>query len=127
MAMNTKKKVTTDQESALSQRVDDGLEPPSQSSEDLRNSLQKRRTMIGVVVSDKMQKTIVVMIDRRVRHSLYKKYVKKSRRFKAHDETNDAKIGDLVSLLESRPLSREKRWVLKKVLRRAGQVVEVNV
>jgi len=75
---------------------------------ELRNPLQKRRSVIGVVVSDKMQKTIVVKVDRQVRHSLYKKYVEKTRRYKAHDEKNDAKIGDRVSLIESRPLSREK-------------------
>ncbi len=94
---------------------------------DLRNPLQKRRSVIGVVVSDKMQKTIVVKVDRQVRHSLYKKYVEKTRRYKAHDEKNDAKIGDRVTLIESRPLSREKRWVLQTILRRAGQAPEANV
>lgn len=89
--------------------------------------LQKRRLVVGTVVSDKMQKTIVVKVDRQVRHSLYKKYVEKTRRYKAHDEKNEAKIGDRVSLVESRPLSREKRWVLKEILRRAGQAPEVNV
>lgn len=91
------------------------------------NPLQRRRTVVGVVVSDKMQKTIVVQVDRQVRHSLYKKYVEKSRRFKAHDEKNDAKTGDRVCLVESRPLSREKRWVLQSILRRAGQAPEINV
>ena len=92
-----------------------------------KNPLEKRRCVVGVVVSDKMQKTIVVQVDRQVRHSLYKKYVEKSRRYKAHDETNDAKMGDRVTLVESRPLSREKRWVLKSILRRAGQAPEANV
>jgi small subunit ribosomal protein S17 len=92
-----------------------------------RNPLQKRREMVGTVVSNKMQKTIVVTIDRRVRHSLYGKYVVKSRRFKAHDEKNDAKVGDLVILVESRPMSREKRWVLQSITRRAGQTLDVNV
>lgn len=92
-----------------------------------RNALQKRRMVVGTVVSDKMQKTIVVRVDRQVRHSLYKKYVEKSRRYKAHDEKNDAKIGDRVELVESRPLSREKRWVLQSILRRAGQAPEANV
>lgn len=96
-------------------------------SEDSRNSLQKRRTVVGIVVSDKMQKTIVVKVDRQVRHSLYRKYVEKSRRYKAHDEMNDARVGDRVSLVESRPLSREKRWVLQSILRRAGQAPEANV
>lgn len=98
-----------------------------QENVDLRNSLQKRRSVVGVVVSDKMQKTIVVKVDRQVRHSLYKKYVEKTRRFKAHDEKNDAKIGDRVTLVESRPLSREKRWVLQTIVRRAGQAPEANV
>jgi len=92
-----------------------------------RNALQKRRAVVGTVVSDKMQKTIVVKVDRRVRHSLYKKYVEKSRRYKAHDETNEAKVGDIVTLVESRPLSREKRWVLQAIVRLAGQAPEANV
>ena len=95
--------------------------------DDSRNALQKRSTVVGTVVSDKMQKTIVVNVDRRVQHGLYGKFVVRSRRFKAHDEKNDAKIGDRVELVESRPLSREKRWVLKTILRKAGQVIEANV
>jgi small subunit ribosomal protein S17 len=98
-----------------------------QSAQETRTALQKRRAVVGTVVSDKMQKTIVVKVDRRVRHSLYKKYVEKSRRYKAHDETNDAKVGDLVTLVESRPLSRDKRWVLQSIIRRAGQAPEANV
>ena len=74
-----------------------------------------------------MQKTIVVKVDRQVRHTKYSKYVTKSRRFKAHDEMNDAKIGDRVLLVETRPLSRDKRWVLQKIVRRAGQAPEANV
>jgi len=96
-------------------------------STDARNPLQKRRIVEGLVVSDKMQKTIVVKVDRRVRDTMYKKYVVRSRRFKAHDEKNEAKIGDLVTIVESRPLSKEKRWVLNSILRRAGQVAEINV
>jgi small subunit ribosomal protein S17 len=94
---------------------------------DERNGLQRRREIVGIVVSDKMQKTIVVTVDRRVRHSLYGKYIVRTRRFKAHDEKNDAKIGDRVLLLESRPLSREKRWVLQSIVRRADQTLSVNV
>ncbi|MGK5087105.1 30S ribosomal protein S17 [Bdellovibrionota bacterium FG-2] len=94
---------------------------------DLRNPIQKRRTIEGVVVSDKMQKTIVVKVDRSVRDGLYQKYIVRSRRFKAHDEKNEAKVGDLVCLVESRPLSREKRWALQSIIRRAGQTVEANV
>jgi small subunit ribosomal protein S17 len=94
---------------------------------DERNPLQKRQTIVGTVVSNKMQKTIVVKVDRRVRHGLYGKFVVKSRRFKAHDEKNDAKMGDRVVLVESRPLSREKRWSLQEILRKAGQTVDANV
>ncbi len=86
-----------------------------------------RKIMVGTVVSDKMQKTIVVKIDRRVRHALYKKYVTQSRRFKAHDEKNEAKVGDLVCLVETRPMSRDKRWALQKIVRRAGQALEASV
>lgn len=86
-----------------------------------------KRTAVGVVVSNKMQKTIVVKVDRRVRDSLYAKYVVRYRRFKAHDEKNEANIGDRVQLVESRPLSRDKRWVLQTILRRAGQTAEANV
>jgi small subunit ribosomal protein S17 len=92
-----------------------------------KNSIQSRKEAVGVVVSDKMMKTIVVRIDRRVSHAAYKKYVKKSNKAKAHDEQNTAKIGDLVLLVETRPLSRDKRWALKKVLRRAGQAAALEV
>lgn len=91
------------------------------------SALDRRRMVTGTVVSDKMQKTIVVKVDRRVRHALYKKYVMRSRRFKAHDEKNDARAGDLVQLVETRPMSREKRWALKAILRRAAQVAQINV
>ena len=93
----------------------------------MANPLQKRRVVVGTVVSNKMQKTIVVKVDRRVRDPLYKKYITKSRRFKAHDEKNDAKMGDLVTLVEVRPLSREKRWSLQSIVRRAGETPEANV
>lgn len=94
---------------------------------DSRNPLQRRRSVVGTVVSDKMQKTIVVQVERQVRHSLYKKYVEKTRRYKAHDEKNEAKVGDRVSLIESRPMSREKRWVLQSIIRKVGQAPEANV
>lgn len=95
--------------------------------EEGRNALQKRKMVVGTVVSDKMQKTIVVKVDRRVRHGLYAKYIVRSRRFKAHDEKNEAKVGDRVTLVETRPLSRDKRWALQSIVRRVGQVVEANV
>jgi len=90
------------------------------------NVLGRRKVLVGTVVSDKMQKTIVVKVDRRVRHGLYEKYVTRSVRFKAHDEKNDAKAGDLVRIVESRPLSRDKRWALKEIVRRAAQTLEIG-
>jgi small subunit ribosomal protein S17 len=69
-----------------------------------------RRELHGVVVSDKADKTIVVRVDRRVQHPVYKKYVVRSKKFMAHDETNRFKIGDVVRIRETRPLSRRKRW-----------------
>jgi small subunit ribosomal protein S17 len=78
-----------------------------------------RKTKIGKVVSHKMQKSIVVSVERQVRHSLYGKYVKKTTKFMAHDENNDAKEGDKVLIVETRPLSKRKRWRLAEVLERA--------
>lgn len=100
---------------------------PKAAQADTVSGLRRRKVVVGIVVSDKMQKTIVVKVDRRVRHALYKKYVVKSQRFKAHDERNEAKIGDRVTIIESRPLSRDKRWVLQSIIRKAGQVVDVAV
>jgi small subunit ribosomal protein S17 len=77
---------------------------------------------IGEVVSTKMQKTIVVEVSRRVPHPLYKRIVKKRKRFYAHDATQDAKLGDVVRIVECRPLSATKRWNLVEVIRRAAQV-----
>ena len=71
-----------------------------------------RKTRVGVVVSDKMDKTIVVAVRDNVRHPLYNKIVKKTYKLKAHDEKNDAKIGDTVRVMETRPLSKDKRWRL---------------
>ena len=101
--------------------------PKAAAPADTRNPLQRRRTIQGTVVSDKMTKTIVVEVDRQVRHGLYEKYLVRSTRYKAHDEKNEAKVGDRVSLVESRPMSRDKRWVLQSIIRKAGQVVEANV
>ena len=78
-----------------------------------------RKEFIGIVKSDKMTKTIVVAIETLKLHPLYKKYVKRIKKVKAHDEKNDAKIGDRVRVIESRPLSREKRWKLVEILERA--------
>ncbi|MBR1739282.1 MAG: 30S ribosomal protein S17 [Ruminococcus sp.] len=78
-----------------------------------------RKTRVGTVVSDKMEKTIVVAIKDNVQHPLYKKIIKRTVKLKAHDEENTAKIGDKVEVMETRPLSKDKRWRLVKVLERA--------
>lgn len=77
-----------------------------------------RRVMLGRVVSNKPDKTIVVRIERYVQHPLYKKYYKRSKKIMAHDERNESQIGDLVRVMEYRPLSRRKRWILTEVVER---------
>ena len=78
-----------------------------------------RKTRVGRVVSDKMQKTIVVAIERRVAHPVYGKMITRSKNIKAHDEENTAKAGDLVRIAETRPLSKDKRWRLVEIVERA--------
>lgn len=78
-----------------------------------------KKIRIGVVSSNKMDKTITVQVERRLRHPIYGKFVKKTKKFMAHDETNDCNIGDTVKITESRPLSAKKRWRLVEVLERA--------
>lgn len=82
-----------------------------------------KREEVGIVISNKMQKTIVVKLDRRIRHSKYGKFLTKTKKIKAHDEANTAKIGDLVLLVATRPLSKDKRYALKEVLRKASGVI----
>lgn len=81
---------------------------------------EKRKTLVGVVTGGKMEKTVIVMVNRLVLHPVYKKYVRKRKKFKAHDEQNQCHMGDKVLLIETRPLSREKRWRVKEVLERAA-------
>jgi small subunit ribosomal protein S17 len=81
----------------------------------------KRKTKVGRVVSDRMDKTIVVSVERLARHPLYKRVIRLTTKFKAHDETNDARIGDTVLIEESRPLSATKRWKLVSIIQRAGE------
>jgi small subunit ribosomal protein S17 len=81
----------------------------------------KRKTLVGRVVSDKMDKTVVVSIERLARHRLYKRVVRLTSKFKAHDELNEAHVGDTVLIEESRPLSATKRWRLIEVVARAGE------
>ena len=83
---------------------------------EVRNS---RKTRIGLVVSDKMQKTVIVAIERRVPHPVYGKMVTRTRRLKAHDEQNEAKTGDTVRIMETRPLSKDKRWRLVEIIEKA--------
>ena len=78
-----------------------------------------RKTRFGFVVSDKMQKTIVVAVKDNVRHPLYNKIVKRTYKLKAHDENNDCRIGDTVKVMETRPLSKDKRWRLVEIVERA--------
>lgn len=75
-----------------------------------------RKTQVGVVVSDKMEKTVVVKVDRLVKHSVYSKYIKRSVKYKVHDELNSTKVGDRVQIIECRPLSKDKRWSVKQII-----------
>lgn len=79
----------------------------------------RRKTMEGHVVSDKMDKTVVVVVETRKIHPLYKKVIRSTKRYKAHDENNACRVGDRVRIEESRPLSREKRWIVTEILERA--------
>ena len=78
-----------------------------------------RKTRVGKVVSDKMDKTVVVTVETRVAHPLYKKIINRTYRLKAHDENNEGRIGDTVRVMETRPLSRDKRWRVVEILERA--------
>ncbi|MBF4162980.1 30S ribosomal protein S17 [Nocardioides acrostichi] len=90
--------------------------PQTTSETTERNS---RKTREGLVVSDKMDKTVVVSVEDRVKHALYGKVMRKTSKLKAHDETNDARIGDRVLIMETRPLSATKRWRVVEILERA--------
>ena len=80
------------------------------------------RSMTGVVTSNKMDKTVVVQIERRTKHPIYKRYVVKHSRFKAHDERNECQIGDTVIIKESRPLSKDKHWRVQEIVTKAVQI-----
>lgn len=86
---------------------------------------ENRKTLTGRVVSDKMQKTVVVVVETRKPHPLYRRIVRTTRRYKAHDEALGASLGDLVRIVESRPLSKDKRWLVAEVLEKR-QVAEVQ-
>ncbi|MDV3429252.1 MAG: 30S ribosomal protein S17 [Bacillota bacterium] len=78
-----------------------------------------RKTRIGKVVSDKMDKTLVVAVETKVRHSLYGKTINRTKKFKVHDESNEAKVNDRVLIMETRPLSKDKRWRLVEIVEKA--------
>ncbi len=127
MATETKKKTSVKAEAPAKAPRAPKAPKPAKIAAPAVVGLQRRKELTGSVVSNKMQKTIVVEIQRRVKHEMYAKFITKSRRFKAHDEKNDAKMGDIVTIIESRPLSRDKRWALQKIVRRAVQTAEANV
>jgi small subunit ribosomal protein S17 len=82
---------------------------------------EQRKRLVGRVTSDKMEKTVVVLIERTSRHPLYGKVLRRGRNYKAHNENNQAKAGDLVRIVESRPMSREKHWTVEAILRKVGE------
>jgi small subunit ribosomal protein S17 len=84
----------------------------------------RRKSMVGTVVSNKMDKTVVVIVERLARHPVYKKVIKLRKRFKAHDADNVCQVGDVVRIVESRPLSKEKCWVVEEIVRSTAQRVE---
>ena len=83
------------------------------------NTRGNRKTRVGTVVSDKMDKTVVVAIRNRVKHPMYGKILTRTKRLKAHDENNECRIGDVVRLMETRPLSKDKRWRLVEIIEKA--------
>ncbi|MBI2849122.1 MAG: 30S ribosomal protein S17 [Chloroflexi bacterium] len=86
--------------------------------------LRNRKVKVGRVVSDKMGKTVVVMVEYLVRHPLYKRVIRKRSKFKAHDEKNSCTIGDVVKIVETRPLSKEKRWRVLEIVKK-GEIAEI--
>jgi small subunit ribosomal protein S17 len=94
---------------------------PARASEPAQSASERTRRKVrtGVVVSDKMDKTVLVRIDRKVRHPLYRKTVARSNKLAAHDENNDAHVGDTVRVMETRPLSKSKRWRVVEIVERA--------
>lgn len=86
------------------------------------STVNPKREETGIVISNKMQKTIVVKLDRRKRHSKYGKFITKTKKIKAHDESNSAGIGDLVTVVATKPISKDKRYALKEIVRKATGV-----
>jgi small subunit ribosomal protein S17 len=88
-------------------------------------TVARRQEKVGTVTSNKMQKTVVVTVERQIIHPLYKRVVRRSKKFLAHDEKNECRVGDRVRIQEARPLSRRKRWRVVEVVRRAADVAPV--
>jgi small subunit ribosomal protein S17 len=86
---------------------------------------KKRKIRVGRVVSDKMDKTVIVLVERRQPHPLYRRILRRSKRFKAHDEANECRLGDIVRIVETRPLSKEKRWRVAEIVTRR-EVAEIQ-
>lgn len=129
LLVNAKEQSNMEKELEITNQGNESREPESHTVENLEANAQResgrvaktghRRILEGRVVSNKANKTIVVKIERHVQHPLYKKYYKRSKKIMAHDEANECKIGDVVRVMEYRPLSRRKRWVLKEIVERA--------
>jgi len=85
---------------------------------------ERQKRLVGRVVSNKMDKTVVVKVERLQRHRLYGKVMKKSKKFKAHDAYNSCQVSDMVRIVESRPLSKEKRWIVEEIVERADKSIE---
>ena len=92
----------------------------AQESEEGGGMKERRKQLVGIVTSDKMEKTVVVRVERRYRHPLYQKVVTSAKKYMAHDEGNACRVGDKVRIVESRPLSRHKRWTVETILERAA-------
>jgi small subunit ribosomal protein S17 len=118
MSAKMSAKTSTNQTTGAASTGTGATKPPAQGP-------KRRQQKVGRVASDKMQKTIVVAVESLKRHPIYKRTYKQTHRFKAHDETNSARIGDLVRIEETRPLSKEKRWRLVEIITRAAQTVPV--
>lgn len=95
-------------------------------SEEYTLEIHIQKSKIGRVVSDKMQKTVVVAVENQRRHPIYQRLLRRTVRFKAHDETNDCRMGDIVRIIETRPLSREKRWRVAEIVERADTVEAID-
>lgn len=100
-------------------------ETKTASSETAQTKARIRRVVAGMVVSDKMMKTRVVMIERPVRDSRYGKIIRKTTKVKAHDENNLAATGDYVSIVETKPMSKDKRWAIQKIIRKSAKTINV--